>query len=85
VGAASTKSGRSGTAGRAGPGERDEKVYARNRCCYASASSNPADVGWFAVRTRLRFEVGNSLPGIARWGGEAMVNVYGVAMAMPQG
>jgi len=25
------------------------------------------------------------LPGIARWGGEAMVNVYGVAMAMPQG
>ena len=60
----------------------------RNRCLYASysnASSNPADVGWFAVRTRLRFEVGNSLPGIARWGGEAMVKVYGVAMAMPQG
>ena len=88
MGAASTKSGRSGTAGWAGPGERDEKVYVRNRCRYASssnASSNPADVGWFAVRTHLWFEVGNSLPGIARWGREAMVNVYGVAMAMPQG
>jgi hypothetical protein len=55
VGAASTKLGRSRTAGWAGPGERDGKVYARNRCCYASsrnASSNPVDVGWFAAQTR---------------------------------
>ncbi|WP_372470443.1 Tn3 family transposase [Nonomuraea aurantiaca] len=37
VGAASTKSGRSRTAGWAGPGEREGKVYARNRCRYASS------------------------------------------------
>jgi hypothetical protein len=36
VGAASTKLGRFRTAGWAGPGERNGKVYARNRCCYAS-------------------------------------------------
>src|SRR6266571_2157451 len=56
AGAASTKSRRLGTAGWAGRGERDGKVYARNRLRYASsraASSNPADSGWFAVRTRL--------------------------------
>jgi hypothetical protein len=62
VGAASTKSGRPRTAGWVGPGERDGKVYARNRCCYASsgnASSNPVDVGWFAVQTRLAGWAGN--------------------------
>jgi hypothetical protein len=56
VGAASTKSRRSGTAGWAGRGERDGKVYERNRLRYASsraASSNPADPGWYAVRTCL--------------------------------
>ncbi len=56
AGAASTKSRRLGTAGWAGRGERDGKVYARNRLRYASsraASSNPADSGWFAVRTRF--------------------------------
>ena len=55
AGAASTKSRRPGTAGWAGRGEQDGKVYARNRLRYASsraASSNPADSGWFAVRTR---------------------------------
>jgi RHS repeat-associated protein len=31
-GAAATKSGRPGTAGWVGPGERDGKAYARNRC-----------------------------------------------------
>jgi hypothetical protein len=36
VGAASTKPRRPGTAGWAGRGERDGKVYARNRCRYAS-------------------------------------------------
>ena len=36
AGAASTKSRRPGTAGWAGRGERDGKVHARNRCCYAS-------------------------------------------------
>jgi hypothetical protein len=63
VGAASTKLGRLRTAGWVGPGERDGKVYARNRCCYASsgnASSNPVDVGWFAVQTRPSFRAGNS-------------------------
>src|ERR1017187_1815123 len=56
AGAASTKSRRLGTAGWAGRGEQDGKVYERNRLRYASsraASSNPADPGWFAVRTRL--------------------------------
>jgi hypothetical protein len=55
--------GRLRTAGWVGPGERDGKVYARNRCCYASsgnASSNPVDVGWFAVQTRPSFRAGNS-------------------------
>ena len=36
AGAASTKPGRFSTAGWAGPGERDGKVYERNRCRYAS-------------------------------------------------
>src|SRR6266704_1806981 len=36
TGAASTKSRRSSTAGWGGRGERDGKVYARNRCRYAS-------------------------------------------------
>jgi hypothetical protein len=36
AGAASTKSRRSRTAGWGGRGEQDGKVYARNRCCYAS-------------------------------------------------
>jgi len=56
AGAVSTKSRRSSTTGWAERGERDEKVYERNRCRYASsrvASSNPVDLGWLAVRTRL--------------------------------
>ena len=88
VGAASTKSGRPSTTGWVGPGERDGKVYARNRCRYASsgnASSNPVDVGWFAVQTRPRFRAGNSWFGIALLGWAATVKVYGVAVAMPQG
>jgi hypothetical protein len=88
VGAASTKSGRSSTAGWAGPGEQDGKVHARNRCCYASssnASSNPVDRGWFAVRIHSSSRVENSWFGIARRGWEATVKVYGVAVAMPQG
>jgi len=55
AGAASTKSRRFSTAGWAGRGERDGKVYERNRLRYASsfcASSNPVDAGWIAVRTR---------------------------------
>jgi hypothetical protein len=88
VGAASTKLGRPGTAGWVGSGERDGKVYARNRCCYASsgnASSNPVDVGWFAVQTRLAGRAGNFWFGMLFRAREAMVKVYGVAMAMPQG
>ena len=88
VGAASTKLGRLRIAGWAGPGERDGKVYARNRCCYASsgnASSNPVDVGWFAVQSRRCSAAGNFRSGFALWGREATVKVYGVAVAMPQG
>jgi hypothetical protein len=88
VGAASTKLGRPRTTGWVGPGERDGKVYARNRCRYASsgnASSNPVDVGWFAVQTRLADWAGNFRSGIALQGREATVKVYGVAVAMPQG
>ena len=76
------------TAGWVGPGERDGKVYERNRCCYASssnASSNPVDRGWLAVRIRFVSGVENSWSGIARMGWEATVKVYGVAVAMPQG
>ena len=88
VGAASTKLGRPRTTGWAGPGERDGKVYARNRCRYASsrnASSNPVDVGWFAVQTCSSFRAGNFWSGIALRDREATVKVYGVAVAMPQG
>ena len=88
MGAASTKSGRPGTAGWVGPGERDGKVYVRNRCCYASlgnASSNPVDAGWFAVQTCPSFRVGNFRFGIALWDREVTVKVYGVAVARPQG
>jgi hypothetical protein len=67
VGAASTKSGRFRTAGWVGPGERDGKVYERNRCRYASsgnASSNPVDVGWYAVHVRPSFRAGDSWSGL---------------------
>jgi hypothetical protein len=86
VGAASTKSGRFSTAGWAGPGERDGKVYARNRCHYAFLTQRqlePVDVGWSAVRTHP--QGGELLVGIARLGWEAAVKVYGVAVARPQG
>src|SRR3954468_19108157 len=68
MGAAATKSGRSGTTGRAVPGERDGTVYARNRCREASSSStssNPVDLGWCAVRTHPR---GGHQPGGCRGG-----------------
>jgi hypothetical protein len=64
VRAASTKSRRSSTAGWAGRGERDGKVYERNRCCYASSfctSSNPVDVGWDAAHTRRGDWLGGEL------------------------
>jgi hypothetical protein len=55
---------------------------------YASsgnASSNPVDVGWFAVQTRLA-GLGGELPvRHALRVREATVKVYGVAVAMPQG
>ena len=88
AGAASTKSRRFSTIGWTGRGERDGKVYARNRCCYASsgnASSNPVDVGWFAVQSRRCSAAGNFRSGFALWGREAMVKDYGVTMAKPQG
>jgi hypothetical protein len=46
------------------------------------------DVGWYAVRTRtvvVDGRAGNSWSGLECWGWEAMVKVYGVAVAMPQG
>jgi len=56
------------------------------------ASSNPVDMGWFAVRTRVAEPcgrwfggVGNSGAGIDCLAREVMVKVYGVAMARPQG
>lgn len=94
VGAAATKSGRPSTAGWVGPGERDGTVYVRNRCCKASsspASSNPVDVGWYAVRTRaiggdlVVGWSGNSWEGLACLAWEVTVKVYGVAVTMPQG
>jgi hypothetical protein len=88
VGAASTKSRRFGTAGWAGRGEQDGKVYARNRRLTPLedvTSSNPADAGWVAVRTCPPWRAGNSRPGLRSLGWEAVVNVYGVATAMPQG
>lgn len=92
VGAASTKSRRFRTAGWVGRGERDGKVYVRNRCCTPlehPPARNPVDLGWFAARTHLlSFSgegVGYSRLGLWNLGREAMVKVYGVAMAMPQG
>jgi hypothetical protein len=47
---------------------------------------NPVDLGWIAVRTHSHScAVGNFWLGLRRLGQEAVVNVYGVAMAMPQG
>ena len=50
-----------------------------------SASSNPVDAGWIAVRTRYVIRAGNSRVGSYVAGLEATVKVYGVAVAMPQG
>jgi len=52
------------------------------------ASSNLVDVGWCAVHTRCSGGlgvVGNSRLGLLRSVREAMVKVYGVAVARPQG
>lgn len=70
VGAASTKSGRFSTAGWAGPGERDEKVYARNRCRYAFKQRQLQSGGCGLVRGAHPpvLRAGNSWSGIARWG-----------------
>ena len=49
-------------------------------------SSNPVDLGWWAVRTRLSCVDGWELLGVSRllaW--EVTVKVYGVAVTMPQG
>ncbi|MCA1695899.1 MAG: hypothetical protein LC749_14865 [Actinobacteria bacterium] len=49
-------------------------------------SSNPADMGWVAVRIHDRFlMVGNSWPGSTGSVREVTVKVYGVAVTMPQG
>ena len=49
-------------------------------------SSNPADMGWVAVRTRCAFRaVGNFRLGSTGPVREVTVKVYGVAVTMPQG
>jgi hypothetical protein len=49
-------------------------------------SSNPVDVGWCAVRTRLSEGwPGNSWVGVTGLAWEVTVKVYGVAVTMPQG
>jgi len=66
AGAAPTTTGRVSTTGWRGSGKRDGKVYARNRRVKplkTGASSNPVDVGWIAVRTRLSLRAGNFLAG----------------------
>ena len=69
--AAPTKSGRTGTTRRAGPGERDEKAYERNQCHNAPSSadttSNLVDRGWercVPARSAVRAGVGNSWAGL---------------------
>ncbi len=85
--AAPTTTGRASTARWPGSGKRDGKVYARNQRLNAPqakpTSSNLADLGWAAVRTRLPCE---ELPDrIMSSAGEATVKNCGVAVARPQG
>jgi hypothetical protein len=89
VGAASTKSRRFGTAGWAGRGERDGKVYARNRCRYASlgrASSKPGGFGLVGGAYSPLITGGNSRSGFWKFGSGGHGEwTTAVAVAMPQG
>jgi len=85
VGAASTTTGRAGTARRLGPGKRDGEVYERNQCLkplkVSGAGSNLVDTGRTATHTRMWV---TPKPDVVA-GGEATVKVYGVAVARLQG
>jgi len=87
--AAPTTTGRASTARWSGPGKQDGKVYVRNQRLNASqansTSSNLADLGWAAARTRIRLWCGELLGRLAVVGREAMVKDCGVAVAMLQG
>ena len=87
AGAALTTPGRVGTARRCGSGQRDEKVYARNQCL-TPLNGPPAQIWriWAGCGAYPLPSGGRGTPGgdvLSRR--EAMVNVCGVAVAMPQG
>jgi hypothetical protein len=88
VEAALTTPGRASTARWRGSGKQDGKVHVRNQRLNASqeqtTSSNLADLGWAAVRTRTQVVRGTPWLGDVA-GREAMVKVCGVAVARPQG
>ena len=87
VGAAPTTTGQAGTARRSGSDKQDGKVYVRNQRLNASqaqtTSSNLADVGWVAARTRT--VCGELLGPVAPAGTEATLKVCGVGVARSQG
>ena len=91
VGAALTKPGRASTARWCGSGERDGKEYERNQrftsLKVSTGLPNLADrAGCGAHPHRwLYWLVGELLGGSRAVRREAMVKVYGVTMAMPQG
>ena len=85
--AAPTTTGRASTARWLGSGKRDGKVYVRNQRQNApqeqTTSSNLADVGWVAARTR---KDGGELPGwLMTSAQEATSKDCGVGVARPQG
>ena len=88
VEAALTTTGRASTARWSGSGERDGKAYVRNQRLNASqeqtTSSNLADLGWVAARTRTA-TVGGTPWSVDVAGREATVKACGVAVARLQG
>lgn len=84
--AAPTTTGRPSTARWVGPGKRDGKVYVRNQRQNApqeqTTSSNLADLGWAAARTRTDGELPRSVDVADR---EATPKACGVGVAKSQG
>ena len=87
VEAALTTTGRASTVRWCGSGEQDGKVYVRNQRLNASqdetTSSNLADLGWTATRTRQ--QCWGTLESGDVAGLEAVVNACGVTAARLQG
>lgn len=86
--AAPTTTGRASTVRWSGSGKQDGKVYERNQRPNASqeqtTSSNLADLGWAAARTRAWLARGT--PGLVNVvGREATVKACGVVVARLQG